>query len=49
MAKHQFIYKNPEVDLKLKYRRVFEASLVVALILIVLLLYSFKKFESGTH
>jgi protein TonB len=47
MAKHQFIYKNPEVDLKLKYRRVFEASLVVALILIVLLLYSFKKFESG--
>jgi protein TonB len=47
MPKHQFIYKNPEVDLKLKYRKVFEASLVVALILIVLLLYSFKKFESG--
>ena len=47
MAKHQFIYKNPEVDLKLKFRRVFEASLVVTLLIIILFLYSFKKFEAG--
>ncbi|MEJ2635430.1 MAG: energy transducer TonB [Calditrichia bacterium] len=47
MAKHEFIYKNPEVDLKLKYRRIFEASLVVSLIIMIALLYSFKKFESS--
>jgi protein TonB len=47
MAKRQFIYKNPEVDLKLKFRRVFEASLVVTLIILILFLYSFKKFEAG--
>jgi protein TonB len=47
MAKRQFIYKNPEVDLKLKFRRVFEASLVVTLIVLILFLYSFKKFEAG--
>jgi protein TonB len=47
MAKRQFIYKNPEVDLKLKFRRVFEASLVVTLVVIILFLYSFKKFEAG--
>ncbi len=46
MAKHQFIYKNPDVDLKLKYRKFFEASLVAALIIILVLLYSFKKFEA---
>ncbi|UCF62993.1 MAG: energy transducer TonB [bacterium] len=47
MAKHQFIYKNPQVDLKLKFRRVFEASLVVTLLVTILFLYSFKKFEAG--
>ncbi len=46
MAKHRFIYKNPDVDLKLKYRKFFEASLVVALIIVLVLLYSFKKFEA---
>ncbi len=45
MAKHQFIYKNPEVDLKLKYRRVFEASMVIAIAILIIVLYSFKKFE----
>lgn len=47
MARHQLIYKNPEVDLKLKYRRIFEVSLIIALALIILVLYSFKKFEAG--
>ncbi len=46
MAKHQFIYKNPEVDLKLKYRKIFEASLVIALAILIIVFYSFKKFES---
>lgn len=47
MAKKEFIYKNPDVDLKLKYRKVFEASLVVALVVLIVVLYSFKKFEAG--
>jgi protein TonB len=47
MAKRQFIYKDPEVDLKLKFQKVFEASLVITLLLVILFLYAFKKFESG--
>ncbi len=46
MAKHQFIYKNPDVDLKLKYRKIFELSLIISLALLIIVLYSFKKFES---
>jgi protein TonB len=49
MAKHQFIYKNPDVDLKLKYRRILETSLIVALIILALVFYSFKKFEPGAE
>ena len=45
MAKHQFIYKNPEVDLKLKYRKMFEASLVISLAILILVFYAFKKFD----
>jgi protein TonB len=44
MAKRQFIYKDPSVDLKLKYRKVLEASLIVAIIILALVFYSFKKF-----
>lgn len=47
MAKHLFIYKNPDVDLKLKYRKFMEAALVIALLIMVAVFYSFKKFESG--
>lgn len=47
MAKHQFIYKEPDADLKLKWRRIFEASLVIALGLIIILFYSFKRFEAS--
>ena len=46
MAKRQFIYKDPEVDLKLKFQKVFEASLVITLLLVILFLYAFKKFEA---
>jgi protein TonB len=45
MAKHQFIYKNPEVDLKLKYRKMFEASLLISLAILILVFYAFKKFD----
>jgi protein TonB len=47
MAKHQFIYKNPDVDLRLKYRKIFEASLLIALAILTLVFYAFKKFDSG--
>ena len=47
MAHKQFIYKNPDVDLKLKYRKIFEASLAIALGLLIIVLYAFKKFESN--
>ncbi|MFZ0388826.1 MAG: energy transducer TonB [Calditrichia bacterium] len=47
MAHNERIYKDPEVDLKLKYRRYFEASLIIALVVIIGVFYSFKKFESG--
>lgn len=39
------IKKNPEVDLRLKYRRAFELSLAVALALCIVILQAFKKFE----
>jgi len=41
------LLKNPEADLKLKYRRVLEASFAVALIIMIGTFFSFKKFESG--
>jgi periplasmic protein TonB len=40
------ITKNPEVDLRLKYRKVLESSTIVSLMLLVILFYSFKQFES---
>ncbi len=45
MAKYQLIYKNPDVDLKLKYRKILEASLIIALVILIGVFYSFKKFE----
>jgi protein TonB len=36
----------PDVDLRLKYRKVLEISSIVALIILVLMFYSFKQFES---
>ncbi len=46
MAQRKLIHKNPEADLKLRYQRWFEASLIVTLVLVVLLFYAFKKFEA---
>ena len=41
--------KNPDVDLKLKYRKVLETSLVVSLMMLVILFFSFKQFETTTQ
>ena len=38
--------KKPEVDLKLKYRKALEASLIFSLIILILMFYSFKQFET---
>ena len=41
------IKKLPEVDLKLKYQKVLEIGVIVALGVLILSFYSFKKFESS--
>ncbi|RMG63293.1 MAG: energy transducer TonB [Calditrichaeota bacterium] len=46
MAHRKFIYKNPEVDLKLRYRKWFELSLVIALFLIIVVFYAFADFRA---
>lgn len=38
---------NPEVDLKLKYRKALEGGLTVTLMIMILVFYSFKKFETS--
>ena len=47
MAHKQMMYKNPEVDLRAKYPKWFELSVIIALMATSLLFYAFKKFESG--
>ena len=47
MAHHQTIYKKPEADLRLKYRKILEVSLIVSLILLIILLYSFKSLKTN--
>ncbi|MDZ7331156.1 MAG: energy transducer TonB [candidate division KSB1 bacterium] len=39
------IKKNPKVDLRLKYRKVIEASLAIALAICIVLFQAFKRFE----
>ena len=39
------MYKKPEVNLKLKYRKVLEASLLISFLLITSIFLAFKKFE----
>jgi protein TonB len=45
----QLIKKDPEADLFLKYRKVLEASTIVALVIMIGTFYAFKKFEIGTQ
>jgi len=46
MSHKKLLYKDPAVDLRLKYQKWFEVSLVVALGLTILLFYAFDKFNS---
>ncbi|MFC1726786.1 energy transducer TonB [candidate division KSB1 bacterium] len=39
------MYKKPEVNLKLKYKKVLEASLLISFLLITSIFLAFKKFE----
>jgi protein TonB len=41
--------KNPDVDLKLNYRKVLETSLLASLMILILMFFSFKQFESITQ
>ncbi len=43
----QLLKKDPKVDLRLKYRRVMEVSLIFALLIVIFTFYAFKKFEVG--
>ena len=43
----QLLKKDPKVDLRLKYRKVMEVSLIFALLIVILTFYAFKKFEVG--
>ena len=47
MAHHNLIYKEPEADLRLRYPKWFEMSMLIGLTLTILLFYTFKRFESG--
>lgn len=43
----QLLKKDPKVDLRLKYRKVLEVSLIFALLITIFTFYAFKKFEVG--
>lgn len=47
MAHKQLIYKDPQVDLRNKYARWVEWSLIITLVVVIGLFYAFKKFESS--
>lgn len=41
----EFLKKVPEADLRLKYKKVLETSIIVSLIILIGVFYSFKKFD----
>ncbi|HQU73114.1 MAG TPA: energy transducer TonB [Calditrichia bacterium] len=47
MAHRQLMYKNPEVDLRNRYPKWFELSVIIALLVTIGIFYVFKRFESG--
>lgn len=40
------IKKNPKINLKLKYKKIFELGLIIALSLVIALVVAFKRFEA---
>lgn len=49
MSSNESDAKNPEADLRLKYYKVLEASLAIALLIMIGVFYSFKTFESSVQ
>ena len=45
----QFLKKDPEADLLLKYRKTLELSTIFALLILIFTFYAFKKFEVGVR
>lgn len=45
MAHFQMLYKNPEVDVRRKYSCWFHFALIISLLMMTILFYSFQKFE----
>ena len=43
----QLLKKDPKADLRLKYRKVLEVSIIFALLIMIFTFYAFKKFEVG--
>jgi protein TonB len=43
----EFLKKDPEADLRLKYRKTLEISTIFALLIMIFTFYAFKKFEVG--
>ena len=41
----EFLKKDPKVDLRLKYKKVLETSIIFSLIILIGVFYSFKKFD----
>ncbi|GAB4187454.1 MAG: hypothetical protein Kow00108_24410 [Calditrichia bacterium] len=46
MAHKQLIYKNEDADLRLKYRKHLDISIVVSLFLMIIVFYAFQRFEA---
>ena len=44
----QLLKKDPKADLRLKYRKVLEVSIIFAMLIMIFTFYAFKKFEVGT-
>lgn len=49
MARFNLIYKVPNADLRRKYRKWMEWSLIIALLFTVSLFYAFQRFESSVE
>lgn len=49
MAYKKLLYKNPEADLKIKYPKLKEVGLIIALGLLTILFFAFKDFTPPTH
>ena len=44
-----FIEKDPDVDLRLKYQKVLEISMIISLFILIFTFYAFRKFDIATR